>query len=234
MIDRERLKAEALKYDIKLSEKMLEQLDIYAERLVKVNEQCNLTAITDPREIEIKHFLDSMLCVPMIEKDAGVIDVGTGAGFPGIVLKIIRPDIKLTLLDSLLKRILFLQDLCDEIGIEAEFVHERAEVLSRLSDYREHYRHAVSRAVAQLNVLSEFCLPFVEIGGSFIALKSKNAGEEIESAGNAISLLGGEAPEVYNYLLPDGSERSICKSRKTAATPEKYPRRSPQIAKKPL
>ncbi|MBQ9993484.1 MAG: 16S rRNA (guanine(527)-N(7))-methyltransferase RsmG [Clostridia bacterium] len=224
----------AAKYDVLLGDNQLSQLNTYAKLLVSWNEVMNLTAITQAEEIEEKHFLDCLLAARFINDGASVIDVGTGAGFPGMVLKIAQPSIRLTLLDSLDKRLGFLREVCDEIGADAEFLHLRAEEAGRLPEHREQYDIATARAVAPLNVLAEFCLPLVKVGGTFIAMKGKSAQEELSAAADAIALLGGRHEKTVCFTLPDGSERNIIIVRKVATSPEKYPRRSPAIKKKPL
>ena len=205
----------------------------YAEFLVEYNTKVNLTAITDPEEIMIKHFLDSSLLLKYAEipEGASLIDVGTGAGFPSVPLKIMRPDIRITLLDSLAKRITFLEQLCEKIGAEAEFIHGRAEDFGKDEKYREQFDFATARAVANMSLLSEFCLPFVKVGGEFIALKGPT--EDIEAGKSAIELLGGEIGEVSEYDL-NGEKRKLVHVKKISQTPPKYPRNSAQIKKKSL
>lgn len=234
MIDAKRLAARLGEYDIVLTDEQYQQLDRYAEMLVEWNEKMNLTAITEPEEIEIKHFLDCLLAARMLKGGEKVIDVGTGAGFPGMVLKIACPDIELTLLDSLDKRLGFLQAVCREIGVKCRTVHARAEDGGHDAALRESFDAACARAVAPLNVLSEFCLPFVRVGGRFLAMKGSAAADELSEARNAFSELGGELLQTEHYTLPDGSEREILLIEKTASTPERYPRRAPAIKKKPL
>ncbi len=233
MIDSRRLQNRLEKHGIMLTDRQLEQLDIYARLLVEWNEKINLTAITEPEEIENKHFLDSLLLTKQISRGR-VIDVGTGAGFPGMVLKIACPQVELFLLDGLEKRLRFLDKVKREIGVECETMHGRAEDAGHMPELREQFDYATARAVAPLNVLSEFCLPFVRIGGSFCAMKGGSAADETEQAANAIALLGGEIADRSSYQLPDGSEREIVTVTKTATTAEKYPRRAPVIKKKPL
>ena len=175
---------EAKKLDIYLNESQLEKFKIYMDFLLEYNSHTNLTAITDPNDIMIKHFLDSIILNKFVEiqKNAKVIDVGTGAGFPGVPLKIFREDIDLTLVDSLNKRIKFLNELMGKINLKADIIHARAEELSHNLKYRESYDLAVSRAVAPLNILCEYCLPYVKIGGCFVALKGANVDEEIQNS----------------------------------------------------
>lgn len=191
----------------------VEQYDkffLYAKMLVEWNKKINLTGITDPRGIAVKHFLDSLLPLKNVEipKSASIIDVGTGAGFPGLPIKIYRPDIKLTLLDSLNKRVNFLAEVCRETGTDAECVHARAEDLGRNNEkYREKFDFAVARAVAALPVLAEYCLPFVKIGGAFMAMKGPN--ENFKDGETAVKLLGGEVSDIFEYSLPDGDRRTL-------------------------
>lgn len=210
---------------LKLSQEQFKMFDLYSEHLVEKNKVMNLTAITDPEEIELKHFLDS--CLPLtkvkIPENAKVIDVGTGAGFPGIPLKIMRDDISLTLLDSLLKRVKFLEETAEIIGIKAECIHSRAEDGSR-GALREKYDVACARAVARLSVLSEYCLPYVKVGGAFIALKGPGAEDEINESRNAVKLLGGKIEEIIEYTLPNGDGRTLVVIKKVSNTPKKYPR----------
>ena len=226
--------AEFLKYGIDdIDMEKYANMNIYAEFLVEYNEKVNLTAITEPRDILVKHFIDSVAPLKFltVPEGASIIDVGTGAGFPSVPIKIFRPDLKLTLLDSLDKRITFLKLLCDKLEIEADFVHGRAEDVSKTSEYREKFDYSCARAVANLSTLSEYCLPFVKVGGSFISLKGPN--EDIYSANGAIKLLGGEIAEVTDYEI-DGDERLLVQVKKVSQTPPKYPRNSAQIKKKPL
>ena len=223
-------------FDIELSDRQKSQFEKYYSLLVEWNEKMNLTAITEKDEVAIKHFADSvsLLSVVDIPQGASVIDVGTGAGFPGIPLKIVRPDIKLTLLDSLNKRLIFLQNVCDELGFTAEIIHARAEEGGQNESLRESYDFAVSRAVAQLNTLCEFCLPFVKTGGSFISMKGPNAENEIETAKNAVNTLGGKSKKIKKFRLTDDSSMTIVEIEKIKQAPKKYPRHGGKIKKQPL
>ena len=237
MTMRETLIAATKDFNLQLSEKQLSQLERYHALLAEWNEKMNLTAITDDEGIAVKHFADSLTLFNYYEipQNARVIDVGTGAGFPGIVLKIVRPDIQLTLLDSLKKRFLFLEDLLNQLGLEATFLQGRAEAYGQNLNYRESYDVAVSRAVAQLNTLSEYCLPFVRLSGRFVAFKGGNSDEEICSAKHAIQTLGGKLEAVHSFSLPiDGGSRSLVEIEKVQPTSEKYPRNNGRIKAKPL
>lgn len=223
-------------FKIQLNEEQLAQLERYYALLTEWNEKINLTAITDPQGVAVKHFADSLTVFNYIDipQNATVIDVGTGAGFPGMVLKIARPDIRLTLLDSLQKRLSFLGVVLDELHLEAELIHSRAEEGGQNLDLRENYDFAVSRAVAQLNTLAEFCLPYVRLSGSFIAFKG-NLDDELDSAKNAIGILGGKVKQTYAFELPmDGGNRNLIQIEKVRPTPDRYPRAFGKIKSKPL
>lgn len=219
-----------------LSTQQASAFQTYMELLLEWNEKMNLTAITEPQQVVEKHFLDSLLLLKAVEipQNAKVIDVGTGAGFPGIPLLIYRSDIRLTLLDSLQKRLNFLQAVCDALGISVELIHARAEEGSRQPRLREQYDLACARAVASLPVLCEYCLPFVRRGGAFAAMKGPGAADELIAGEKAIRLLGAKAESTKAFTLPDGSERNIIICRKTSATSDKYPRHGSKIAKTPL
>ena len=222
---------------IEVTDEAYGRLSRYADMLVDWNGRMNLTAITDPEGIAEKHFFDSVY--PFYMQDilplgASLIDVGTGAGFPSCPLKIFRDDIRLTLLDSLNKRIGFLKALSDELGLGAECIHGRAEELGRTAGRRESYDAASARAVANLTALCEYCLPFVKVGGSFIALKGSDGTNELKAAANAIKTLGGEVSLCKEYSLPSGDGRCLIVIGKVRRTPEKYPRNKGQMTKKPL
>ena len=213
-----------------------EKFYTYSKLLVEWNEKINLTAITDPEGIALKHFYDSLYPFTLtdIDQGASVIDVGTGAGFPSCPLKIIRNDLNLTLLDSLNKRIGFLREISDKLKLNADCVHGRAEELGKTVEYREKYDIACARAVANLSELCEYCLPFVRINGKFIALKGSSGREELNDAKNAMKILGGELELLKKYTLPNGDGRTLIVIKKIAPTPEKYPRNKGQMKKKPL
>lgn len=220
-----------------LSDEKKKQLNIYDQLLAEWNERMNLTALTSPGDVALKHFCDCLMLTKFvkIEENASVIDVGTGAGFPGLVLKIAREDLRLTLLDSLQKRLVFLEEVCEKADINGvELLHARAEDASREEAYREQFDVAVSRAVAPLNVLCEYCLPYVRMGGVFLAMKAKEYEDELKAAENALRELGGTVEDIQSFILPDAGQRAIVCIRKTAPTPEKYPRTSKKIKTKPL
>ncbi len=216
----------------------------YNDLLVETNRSLNLTAITEFEEVVTKHFLDSCMLIRDREELFGdktkeplrLADVGTGAGFPGLPIKIMRPEIRLTLIDSLRKRVDFLQNTVGRLGLQGvECVHARAEEAGRDPALRESFDVAVSRAVAKLSVLLEYVLPFVKINGLFVAYKSKDTEEEILEAQKALGILGGEVEKVSDFTLPGTDhQRSLVYVRKTAPTPEKYPRRAGKPEKSPL
>ena len=224
--------AEFGKSGISIDEKQAEKFVILCDYMVEYNQNVNLTSITDFSEVVVKHFVDSVLPFAMVDIPSGssFIDVGTGAGFPAIPLLVIRPDLKGTLCDSLNKRCVYLEKACSLVGINAEVIHARSEELGRKK--RECFDFATARAVAAMPVLSEYCIPFVKVGGRFIALKSVN--EDISLAAEAISKLGGEIESVVDYKIPNGDARRLAVIKKISHTPTKYPRNSGNIAKKPL
>ena len=204
--------------------------------LVETNKTMNLTAITEPNEIVSKHFVDclSLLREIEIKQGARMIDVGTGAGFPGLVILIARPDINMTLMDSTAKRLKFVQSVIDELSLKADVVHMRAEEAGKDSKFREKFDISCARAVANMNVLSEYCLPFLKQGGVFAAMKGAKAASELENAKRAIAILGGSAMPAKEFFIENCGERTILCVKKISQTPPKYPRASAQIAKKPL
>ncbi len=230
------LKQMARDEGIYLTDEMLRDFATYQELLLDWNNRMNLTAITEPRDILIKHFLDSILLLRWCEipQNAKVIDVGTGAGFPGIPLKIVRPDLQLTLLDSLQKRVTFLTEVSRRLNLDNQCIHSRAEDLAHEAEHREQYDVATARAVASLPALSELCLPFVKRGGYFLAMKGPDSQEEMEKALRGIHLLGGAVKDSPSYTLPDGSGRALYIIEKTSQTPTKYPRKRGKITKAPL
>lgn len=223
------------KINIELTEKQIRQFIIYKDELKEWNEKINLTAITDDEEIILKHFIDSLTIEKYIGENDSIIDVGTGAGFPGIPIKIIKPNTEVTLLDSLNKRLLFLQDIIGKNSLQKiSCVHGRAEDVSRETIHREMYDVATARAVANMSTLVELCLPFVKVGGKFICMKGNNI-EEVNDAKNAIKILGGEIDKIENINLPDSDiERNIIIIRKVRNTPKEYPRKAGTPAKNPI
>ena len=221
-------------YNFELNNKQIEQFYNYYTFLLQENEKFNLTAITDPLEIIVKHFADSVLAEKYIKNSARIIDVGTGAGFPGVPLKILRPDIKVTLLDSLQKRVNFLNQLIDKLQLkEINAVHARAE--DYVKEEREKFDAALSRAVAQIPTLSEYLLPYVKIGGKVIMYKGLNIDEELEMGRYAIKTLGGVVESQKEFELQEvSSSRSIIIISKTSHTPTKYPRGRNQPRTNPL
>ncbi len=226
------------KWEIPFSSEQQEQFVTYYKMLVEKNKVMNLTAITEFDEVLDKHFLDSIALAQYVDltKSISLIDLGTGAGFPGMPLKIMFPNLKVTLADSLNKRIVFLDEVIGELGLtDIQTVHARAEDLAHNSDYRERYDHCVSRAVANLSSLSEYCLPFVRIGGTFISYKSGEIEEELAAAKKAIFLLGGQFDQVIPFQL-EGTDlgRSFVLIKKDKKTAKTYPRKSGMPTKKPL
>ena len=236
MINKTLLKAEAEKIGVTLDETALKRLDIYAEMLVETNKTLNLTAITDPDEIVYKHFIDSLALLTCVDfkENAKVIDVGTGAGFPGVVLLIARPDLNMTLLDGTNKRLVFISNVLNELDLKANVVHMRAELAGKDENFREQFDVVTARAVANLNTLSEYCMPFVKIGGYFAPMKSAKTDEEVATAKGAIKLLGGKIKEIKELNIDNCGERYVILTKKISQTPSKYPRASAQISKKPL
>lgn len=221
-----------------LSDQQMNQFNDFYEMLVEKNKVMNLTAITEYDEVVLKHFIDSIVIYKRISEDnvKSIMDVGTGAGFPGIPLKILFPKIRLTLLDSLNKRILFLNEVIHNLGLEnIECIHGRAEDIGHLPVYREQYDLTVSRAVANLSSLSEYCIPFLRVGGKFISYKSGNIDDELNDAKTAINLLGSGIEDVEKYTLPDSDmQRSLVVIRKEKKLSNKYPRKAGMPAKQPL
>ena len=223
-------------FGLTLDQTAANRLNTYGNMLVEWNEKMNLTAITEPEEVLYKHFLDCLLFFKNVDvpRGASVIDVGTGAGFPGMVLKIARPDIELTLMDGLNKRLTFLNAVLTELGLEAKTVHMRAEDGGKNPLYRERYDIACARAVANLPVLCEYCIPFVKVGGQFVAMKGAAASAELEAAKNAYKILGCEKPTIICENLRENEARAFIISKKKSQTPPKYPRMGGKIAKSAL
>jgi 16S rRNA (guanine527-N7)-methyltransferase len=223
-------------FGLELDETAIKRLNLYGNLLLEWNEKINLTAITEPEDVLYKHFYDCLLFFKAVkvEKGAKIIDVGTGAGFPGLVLKIARPDIELTLLDGLNKRLIFLADVLEKTGLTAEIVHSRAEEGGKSVKYREKFDFACARAVANLPALSEYCIPFVKKGGYFVALKGASASEEAVAAQNAYKILGCEKPTIICETLTGNEQRAFVISKKISQTPTKYPRHGNKISKSAL
>lgn len=223
---------------ITLSDQQIEQFLIYYEYLIEKNKVMNLTGITEFSEVMVKHFVDSLAVVKVLDLNASekILDLGTGAGFPGIPLKIVFPKQEFLLLDSLNKRIRFLRELIEKCRFEKiSAIHGRAEELARNKDYRENYDLCVSRAVANLASLSEYCLPYVKVGGSFVSYKSGNIDIELKEAERAIKLLGGVVEKVEKFQLPGSDiDRSLVVIHKVRETPGKYPRKAGTPSKEPL
>lgn len=233
---KELIKSGALTMGTALSDNTLQKLSTYYEMLTDYNSRFNLTAIKGEEDAAKLHFLDSIGIFGAYNFNGkSVIDVGTGAGFPGIPLAVCDETISLTLVDSTEKKVDFLRDVCSALPLKASCIHARAEELGQDWDYRESYDIAVSRAVARLNILSELCLPLVKVGGAFIAMKSSDSDEEIDEAKSAIKALGGRITKVYEYPIPDSDiiRRGVVVE-KIAETKEKYPRHYGAIKKKPL
>ncbi len=236
MIDFEKMAQKASVYGVNLSQEQLIMLDKYAEMLVDWNTRMNLTGITDSEGIMTRHFEDSLAMLKYVDlpPNSSVIDVGTGAGFPGMVLKIARPDIQLTLLDSLNKRIVFLDAVAREIHLDVKTLHLRAEEGGKMPLYRGKYDVACARAVSNLRELAEYCIPYVKPGGQFVSMKGPDAAEELAQARAGIGTLGGKVKTLYEYTISDDSGRTIIIVDKIKNTPPQFPRPSSKISKKPL
>ena len=224
------------KLEIHFSMEQTEQFFEYMKLLIDWNEKINLTAITEPEEIITKHFIDSLTILKYIKNDYKVVDVGTGAGFPGIPLCIMNPTIKMTLVDSLNKRLIFLQEVVNTLKLKnIEIVHARAEELGQNIKYRETFDIATSRAVANLSTLSEYLIPLVKINGKIISMKASNAKQEIDEAQNAIQILGGQTESIEEFNLPESDiGRTVIIINKNKPTSKKYPRKAGTPSKEPL
>ena len=238
MVDKSLLIAAAETVGVSLSPEAAEKFDTYAARLVEWNEKINLTALTAPRDIVWKHFADSLSAAPYLPKTPfSLIDVGTGAGFPGVPLALVRPDLQLTLLDSLQKRLTFLDALCKELGIPVTLVHARAEDGGHDPALREQFDVATARAVANLPVLCEYCLPFVKVGGQFLGMKGPSGDDELAAASAAVKKLGGKPARIRPLTLDTAGEpfdRTLIFIDKIGKTPSAYPRPAAKIKKTAL
>lgn len=231
----------AQRLGINLHKEQIKKFSRYLELLVQWNQKINLTSLKTPREIIVKHFLDSISCIKIINKyidteEISVIDVGAGAGFPGIPIKIICPSVKLSLLEARNKKSMFLEKVTDEMNFQkVKILNGRAEIFGKGADHRERYDIAISRAVARLSVLSEYCLPLVRVGGLFVAQKGRSYKEETDKALKAVQLLGGELIGVENVRIPFiNQERYLLVIKKIKGTPSKYPRKEGLPQKRPL
>ena len=224
------------KIDILFNEKQIKQFYNYMNLLLEWNEKINLTAITEPEEIVIKHFIDSLTINKYIEKNKNLADIGTGAGFPGIPLKIYRTDLKITLVDSLNKRINFLNEVIDNLELQdITTIHSRVEDFGKDKKYREKYDYVTARAVANLSTLSEYLIPIVKVNGKCICMKGSEIEEEVNTSKAAINILGGKIEKIDSFNLPDTDiDRNIVIIDKINSTPNKYPRRAGMPSKEPL
>ncbi|MBR1811339.1 MAG: 16S rRNA (guanine(527)-N(7))-methyltransferase RsmG [Clostridia bacterium] len=236
MINKDNLREAAARFDVSLDAQALERFAIYADFLRTYNEKVNLTAITEPDEIAVKHFEDSLAVLRYADIAAGakLCDVGTGAGFPGIALLIARPDLALTLIEATNKKLIFINELLAKLELSATLVHMRGEEAGRVAPYRENFHVVTARAVAELRKLAEYCIPLVKKNGVFIAMKAQTAAQELRDSVAAIRILGGAAPQTYPYMLSNGDSRTVITVKKISHTSAQYPRPSAIITKKPL
>ena len=230
------LRSKLKKIDIEIDDITIKQFYSYMNLLIEWNEKINLTAIIEPKEIILKHFVDCATILPYIKEKSKILDVGTGAGFPGLPIKLLDKQLEVTLVDSLNKRINFLDEVICKMSIkDIQAIHARAEELARDSLYREKYDILVSRAVAQFNILLEYTLPFVRTGGKVICMKGPNSEEEIKDSKRALMVLGGEIEKIDNIILPDSDiKRNIIVVKKVKNTPKEYPRKAGTPAKAPI
>lgn len=233
----EKIAPQCAEFGVELTDEIIKKLNLYGNLLLEWNEKMNLTAITEPEEVLYKHFYDCILFLKHIKLKSGdrIVDVGTGAGFPGMVLKIVRPDVDVTLLDSLNKRLVFLNEVIEKTGLDGiKTVHMRAEDAGKSKAHREVYDIVTARAVAGLPVLMEYCIPLIKRGGLFVAMKGASAAAEAESARNAAKVLGADKSNIICETLRENEERAFVISKKISQTPTKYPRKPSDISKQPL
>ena len=233
---KEKMNENLKQLNIELSDIQLEQFYKYRNILIEWNKFMNLTGITEPEEVITKHFIDSLTVLDKIKKDASIIDVGTGAGFPGIPIKIAFPDTKIVLLDSLNKRIKFLNEVIEKLELQnIETIHGRAEELGRNKNHREKYDIAIARAVAPLNILIEYLMPFAKVKGKCLCMKGSSSEEEIKNSKNAVKILGGELIKTEDFYIPNTDiKRRIVQINKIKETNNKYPRKAGTPSKEPL
>ena len=232
----EKMQEKSRELKIRFSVEQLEQFFEYMNLLIEWNEKINLTAITDPEEIILKHFIDSITILKELEDNSKIVDVGTGAGFPGIPLSIMNSTLKITLVDSLNKRLIFLQEVVNKLNLKnIEIVHARAEEFGQNKKYRESFDFATSRAVANLSTLSEYLIPLVKVNGKVISMKAADAQDEINEAQKAIEILGGKIEKIEEFNLPQSDiGRTVITIKKDKQTPNKYPRKPGTPSKEPL
>ena len=233
--DREFLIKNAKEMGFELTEAQINLFETYYNELIDYNQKVNLTAITDPHGVAVTHFVDSMtLLLGDIKEGASIADIGAGAGFPSVPAKIFRPDLKITLIDSLNKRITFLNYLSEQLNVEISAMHARAEEAGRQKGLREKFDVVCARGVAKIYLLCEYCLPLLKVGGKLICMKGPDPEEEIKEAKRALNELGSKVSEVKKFSLPDGSGRSLVIIEESSPTNNKYPRQSAKISKSPL
>lgn len=233
-MNKEFLNNQLKQLNVNVDDVVIDRLCFLEENLLAWNKNVNLTAITDSEEIATKHFADSLSVLPYAEFQEGatLIDVGCGAGFPSLPLLIARPDLKVTFLDSIGKKLNFIEDTVNKLELDGTIIHDRAEMIGKDEDYRETFDFAVTRAVAPLNVLAEYCLPLVKVGGMYISMKG--AEDEVELGENAINTLGGKIEQVVSFKLPNGDKRNLIMIKKISQTPTGYPRKAKKIDTRPL
>ncbi len=227
MKNKDKLKKDAEKIGVLLNDVEIKSFEEYQDLLLEWNEKINLTAITDENDIITKHFVDSLYCLKYIKENEKIIDVGTGAGFPGIPIKIVSHETEITLLDSLNKRIIYLEDVINKLGLEKiTAIHGRAEEFGIKPEFREKYDIVTARAVANMKTLSEYCIPFIKVGGKFICMKGSEYKEELEEAKSHIETLGGKIVGIDEVVLPDSDiKHTIIVIQKSKNTPKTFPRR---------